>query len=102
MRLEDPEEVADDRARERLGQVGHHVHPVGRRHALQQHVDVGLDARTVHLDGARRGGAAHRVAEPRVVRRVAEEHRLPVVAGQLACVRPSPALVAADPPPIPK
>ena len=40
-----------------------------------------LDARPERLDGARRERPAHRVAEPRVVRRIAEEHRLPVAAG---------------------
>ena len=81
MRLGDPEELADDGARQGLGQVGDDVHPAGRRDAIEQGVDVRLDARAERLDGARRERPAHRVAEPRVVRRVAEEHRLPVAAG---------------------
>jgi hypothetical protein len=42
---------------------------------------VRLDARPERLDGPRRERPAHRVAKPRVVRRVPEEHRLPVAAG---------------------
>ena len=81
MRLGDPQQLADDGARQRLGEVGDDVHPAGRRHAIEQRVDVGLDRAAERLDGARRERPAHRVAEPRVVRRVPEEHRLPVAAG---------------------
>ena len=53
MRLGDPEELADHGARQGLGQVGDDVHPAGRRHAIEQGVDVGLD---------RAGGAPRRRA----------------------------------------
>lgn len=78
MRLGDPEELADDRARQGLRQVGDDVHPAGRRDAIEQGVGVRLNTRTKRLHRTRRERPAHRVAEPRVVRRVPKEHRLPV------------------------
>ena len=81
VRLGNPEELADDGARQGLGQVRDNVHPAGRRQTIERGLGVRLDARAERLDGARRERPAHRVAEPRVMRRVAEEHRLPGTAG---------------------
>ena len=76
-----PSKIADHRARQGLGQVGDDVHASGGRNAIEQRVDVSLDARPECLDGPRRERPAHRVAEPRVVRRIPEEHRLPGAPG---------------------
>ena len=78
LRLGNPQELADDSARQGFGQVRDDIHAAGRRREIEQRVGARLDARAERLHGTRRERSAHRVAQPRVVRRVTEQHRLPV------------------------
>jgi hypothetical protein len=77
VRLGDPEQLADHRARQRLGEVGDDVHRRRALDAIQQRVDDRVDTRPEGLHGARREGVADGLSEAGVGRRVAEQHRLP-------------------------
>jgi hypothetical protein len=72
------QELADNGARQGFGQVRDDIHAAARHRAIEQRIGARLDARAQRLHGARGERPAHRVAQPRVVRRVAEQHRLPV------------------------
>ncbi len=71
----DAEQLRDHRHRQGIGEVLDHVHAPRLGHPVEQAVHDRLDARPERLDDARREGLADEGAEPRVVRRVAEEHR---------------------------
>ena len=67
--------LADDRHRQRVGEVLDDVHAVLPGHAVEQAVDDLLDVRAHRLDHARRERLADQRAQPRMIGRVAEEHR---------------------------
>ena len=77
VRLGDSEEVADDGARQRLREGRDHVDLVRPVDAIQQSIGDRSDARPEDVHDRRREGIGDEVAEPRMTRRVAEEHRLP-------------------------
>ena len=68
------QELGDHRHGQGVGQVLDHVHPAGPGDALEEAVHDPLDVRAQRLDDAWREGLADERAEPRVIRRVAEEH----------------------------
>jgi hypothetical protein len=77
------EHLADDGRRHRQRQIGDHVHLAAHRDAIEAVVDDTLDAVTQRIDRARREGAAHQAAEPRVRRRILLQHEQALSAQRL-------------------
>src|SRR5438552_2988627 len=70
-----PEHLADHGHGERVGEVGDDIHGVRVLHLVQEPIHDALDVGAHPLDHARGEGLAHQGAQPRVVGRIAEEHR---------------------------
>jgi hypothetical protein len=69
------EHLADHRDRQRVRKVLDHVHATLRLHPVQQPVDDLLDVLPQGLDHPWREGLAHQRAQPRVIGRIAKQHR---------------------------
>jgi len=68
--------LADERRGDRQRQVGDQVHLAAVGDAVEQLVGDGLDARPPGGDGARREGLRDQQPQPRVFRRVGQQHEL--------------------------
>jgi len=74
VRDRDAQHLADDGRGHGERQVGDHVHRAAPGDPVQAAVDDALDLRAQRRDGARREGAAHQAAEPRVGRGILLQH----------------------------
>ena len=74
VRLRDPEQLGDDRHRQRLDVVRDQVDLAGAGARVEQPVDDGLDPRPHRLDRPRRERLEHEPPQPRVIGRLEVEH----------------------------
>ena len=69
-----PEQLGDDRDRQRLGEVGDEIDLARAREVVDQAIDDRLDAAPHRLDGPRRERLEDKPPDPRVVGRLEVEH----------------------------